>query len=195
MNLTCINLVRSKERQQDLLAFGATKVWLDDDDVPERVRELTKGVGCTLGLNSVGGKSALRLARSLRAGGVHATFGAMERESIRFPTRSLIFDDIRFVGFWLDRWKRKQTRKDLVNAVEEVLHPLAMTEINHPIDRVFPLANIKMPFCEMPSLVSEKSCLPLTKGFLLILRADSFRKVGREKNLPGQTVCPGCKPL
>ena len=143
MNLTCINLVRSKERQKDLLAFGATEVWLDDDDVPESVRELTKGVGCTLGLNSVGGKSALRLARSLRAGGVHVTFGAMERESIRFPTRSLIFDDVRFVGFWLDRWKRKQTRKDLVNAVEEVLHPLAMTEINHPIDRVFSFSEYK----------------------------------------------------
>ena len=67
----------------------------------------------------------------------------MEPESIRFPTRSLIFDDIRFVGFWLDRWKRKQTRKDLVNAVEEVLHPLAMTEINHPIDRVFSFSEYK----------------------------------------------------
>ena len=145
MNLTCINLVRSKERQQDFAAFGATEEhgWMTT--MFQSVSgKLTKGVGCTLGLNSVGGKSALRLARSLRAGGVHATFGAMERESIRFPTRSLIFDDIRFVGFWLDRWKRKQTRKDLVNAVEEVLHPLAMTEINHPIDRVFSFSEYKV---------------------------------------------------
>jgi NADPH:quinone reductase-like Zn-dependent oxidoreductase len=43
------------------------------------------------------------------------------------------------VGFWLDKWKRKQSPASLRNAFEEVLQPLALTEIRHPIDKVFGL--------------------------------------------------------
>ena len=74
-----------------LTCIWRNEVWLDDDDVPERVLELTKGVGCTLGLNSVGGKSALRLALFFESGWGSRTFGAMERESIRFPTSKFDF--------------------------------------------------------------------------------------------------------
>ncbi len=139
MGLNLISLVRSEERRAELIDFGAGEVWIDDDEVPNRTNELTEGKGCVLGLNSVGGRSALRLARSLGEGGVHVTFGAMDGSPIRFPTRSLIFDDVRFVGFWLDKWKRKQSPASLRNAVEEVLQPLALTEISHPVDKVFGL--------------------------------------------------------
>jgi mitochondrial enoyl-[acyl-carrier protein] reductase / trans-2-enoyl-CoA reductase len=139
MGLTLISLVRSEERRLELIDFGAGEVWIDNDEVPDRTKELTKGKGCALGLNSVGGRSALRLARSLGQGGVHVTFGAMDSSPVRFPTRSLIFDDVRFVGFWLDKWKKKQSPASLRNGVEEVLQPLALTEIRHPVDKVFGL--------------------------------------------------------
>ncbi len=139
LGLTLISLVRNEERKSEMIDFGAQEVWIDDDQVPQKAKELTTGKGCVLGLNSVGGRSALRIARSLGEGGVHVTFGAMDGNSVRFPTRSLIFDDIRFVGFWLDRWKRKQSPASLRNAVEEVLQPLALTEIRHPVDKVFEL--------------------------------------------------------
>ena len=63
----------------------------------------------------------------------------MTGEPIRFPTRNLIFDDVRFVGFWLDKWKRSRDLAALRNAAEEVLQPLAMTEIRHPVDSTFTL--------------------------------------------------------
>ena len=31
----------------------------------------------------------------------------MDASAVRFPTRNLIFDDVRMVGFWLDLWRRK----------------------------------------------------------------------------------------
>ncbi|MBT3635765.1 MAG: zinc-binding dehydrogenase [Opitutae bacterium] len=139
IGINLISLVRSEERRLELIDFGAGEVWIDDDEVPDRTKELTNGKGCALGLNSVGGRSALRLARSLGQGGVHVTFGAMDSSPVRFPTRSLIFDDVRFVGFWLDKWKRKQSPGSLRNAIEEVLQPLALAEIRHPVDKVFGL--------------------------------------------------------
>lgn len=137
MGVVCISLARTEERVSDLKAFGAEKAFLDNDDAPQMVREFTGGKGCVMALNSVGGRSALRLARCVAQGGVHVTFGAMDSAPIRFPTRNLIFEDVRFVGFWLDRWKRNKTSEQIRNAMEEVLEPLALNEVNYPIDSVF----------------------------------------------------------
>ena len=134
-----INLVRREELEKPLKELGARHVLLDDEDSSAAIRELTGGEGCRLALNSVGGRSALRLAKSLTSGGVHVTFGAMTGEPVRFPTRNLIFDDVRFVGFWLDKWKRSRDLAALRNAAEEVLQPLAMTEIRHPVDSTYAL--------------------------------------------------------
>lgn len=139
MGVTCISLVRSDERKNDLLKFCGEEVWIDDEDVPQRVREFTEMKGCALALNSVGGKSALRLAKCVTQGGVHVTFGAMDTESVRFPTRDLIFNDVRFVGFWLDRWRRQKNSVQVRNEMEKVLQPLALNEVKYPIDTVFSL--------------------------------------------------------
>jgi NADPH:quinone reductase-like Zn-dependent oxidoreductase len=143
LGVRLVSLVRSEDRKNELVKFGADEVWIDDDDVPGRIAELTRGKGCSLALNSIGGRSALRLAKCLAEGGVHVTFGAMDGSPIRFPTRSLIFDDIRFVGFWLDKWRRGRSHADLVKAVEEVLQPLALTEVSHPVDAVFSLEDFE----------------------------------------------------
>jgi trans-2-enoyl-CoA reductase len=137
MGVTCINLVRKEERIADLKNFGGEQVWIDDEDVPRKVFDFTEKKGCLMALNSVGGRSAVRLARCVRQGGVHVTFGAMDSDPIRFPTRNLIFDDVRFVGFWLDRWKSRQSPAQLRNSLEEVLQPLAMKEVSYPIDSVY----------------------------------------------------------
>lgn len=141
LGLRCISLVRTEERLKDLENLGVESVWLDNDEVPVRVEELTSGEKCKLALNSIGGRSSLRLAKSLCQGGVHVTFGAMDGSPMRFPTRELIFQDIRLVGFWLDRWKRKQTPAGIRNALEKVLEPLALNHLKYPIDRVFDLKN------------------------------------------------------
>ena len=139
LGVKVINLVRREELEKPLNELGAKHVFIDDEEAPAAIHDLTDGAGCRLALNSVGGRSALRLAKSLTSGGVHVTFGAMTGEPIRFPTRNLIFDDVRFVGFWLDKWKRSRDLAALRNAVEEVLQPLAMTEIRHPVDSTFAL--------------------------------------------------------
>ena len=143
IGVTCVNLVRSEDRLSDLKSFGANEVWLDNEDVPQRIQEFTDKKGCAMALNSVGGRSAVRLAKCVSGGGVHVTFGAMDSESVRFPTRNLIFDDIRFVGFWLDRWKRKKSLAQLRNSLEEVLQPLALNEVKYPIDSVFAIDDFK----------------------------------------------------
>ncbi len=139
LGVKVINLVRREELEKPLNELGAEHVLLDDEDSPAAIRGLTNGAGCRIALNSVGGRSAIRLAKCLAPGGVHVTFGAMTGEPVRFPTRNLIFDDVHFVGFWLDKWKRSCDLAAFRNAAEEVLQPLALTEVRHPVDSTFTL--------------------------------------------------------
>ena len=165
MGVNCINLVRTSERVQDLQAFGAKDVWLMTTKRFQRSR--SDGWGkCVLALNSVGGRSALRLAKCLQGSGVHVTFGAMDASPVRFPTRNLIFDDLRFVGFWLDRWKSKQSPTNLRKALEEVLQPLALAEINYPIDRIFPLSDFPQALARNAESRMGKVLLERKKGLL-----------------------------
>ena len=57
-----------------------------------------------LGLNGVGGKSGLNVARLLQPGSHFVTYGGMSREPVTLPTSLFIFKDIRAQGFWLSRW-------------------------------------------------------------------------------------------
>jgi NADPH:quinone reductase-like Zn-dependent oxidoreductase len=169
MGVKCISLVRNLEYVELLKELGSTAVWLDDDEVPERTKVFTEGKGCKLALNSVGGRSALRLTRSLCSGGVHVTFGAMDGSAVRFPTRNLIFDDVRMVGFWLDRWRRKQSPAGLRNALEQVHQPLAMTDLKHSIDQIFNLSEFKDAFARNAQPRVGKVLLARDKEFLQTL--------------------------
>ena len=104
LGLRTINLVRREELCQPLIELGADIVLLDNDDYPKALDDITHGLKPQLALNSIGGQSAYRLCKTLGLGGTHVTFGAMTREPIRFPTRYLIFNNIRLTGFWVTRW-------------------------------------------------------------------------------------------
>ena len=166
MGVKCISLVRNLESVESLKALGSTEVWPDDDEVPDRMKIYSTGRGAKLALNSVGGRSALRLARCLCPGGVHVTFGAMDSSPVRFPTRNLIFDDVRMVGFWLDRWRRKQSPAGLRTALEQVFQPLAMTELKHSIDKVYNLSEFKDAFARNTQPRMGKVLLARDKEFL-----------------------------
>ncbi len=170
MGIRCVSLVRNRASVNYLKALGSDEVWLDNDEVPQKMQEYNMGNGAKLALNSVGGRSAIRLAKCLCAGGVHVTFGAMDAEPVRFPTRNLIFDDVRMVGFWLDRWRRKQSMAGLRNASEEVLHPLAMTELKHSIDQIYNLENFKDALVRNSEPRMGKVLLARDQEFLQSLR-------------------------
>ena len=104
MGLRTINLVRRDELRSPLLELGADVVLLDDDEYPKMLPDVTNGTMPKLALNSIGGQSAYRLCKTLGPDGNHVTFGAMTGEPTRFPTRFLIFNDIRLTGFWVTRW-------------------------------------------------------------------------------------------
>jgi trans-2-enoyl-CoA reductase len=99
-----VNVVRRAELIDELRAEGADVVLLDDKNLRDQVKGVTNAAPIRLGLNSVGGDSALRLANCLSFGGTLVTFGAMSLQPLGIPTGLLIFKDLRFRGIWINHW-------------------------------------------------------------------------------------------
>ena len=64
---------------------------VDGDNLRDEVKSATGGAPIRLGLNSVGGDSALRLANCLAPGGTLVSFGAMSLQPLKIPIGLLIF--------------------------------------------------------------------------------------------------------
>lgn len=107
-----IHLARSEQARQHLRQLGFEWVFADDESLFE---ELNKAGVPKPGfaVNSIGGESVMRLIKALREEGEVITLGGMARDKVRFPTRELIFKQIRLTGFWLDQWGRNHPQQKL----------------------------------------------------------------------------------
>jgi len=143
LGLRTVNLVRRPELIEELTALGGDVVLLDGPEVNEQIKARTDRAKIHLGLNSVGGESAARVASALAQGGKLVTFGAMSRQPLKLPTGLLIFKDIQAVGFWMTRWYEKATETDR-QAMFDALFELAKTgAFNTPVEHIYPVEEIQ----------------------------------------------------
>ena len=112
--------------REEMRALGAEKV-VTDKEVAEkgfrdRVMEWTNGgrEEVRLGLNCVGGEAGMAMARVLGKGASLVTYGAMSKAPMRVGAGMLIFQDLRFQGFWVSRWSERFP-EEKKRTVEEIL--------------------------------------------------------------------------
>lgn len=142
MGVNTLNIVRRQEVMDPLKQAGATEVFLEDSPWLEKNNSTQPPKLIRLGLNSVGGKSALNLTRSLSQGGILVTFGGMSAEPIRFPTRELIFNQIQLLGFWRNLWQSHLDHHQLCEAYQPLFEAMAEGWLKAPIHAIFPLEKI-----------------------------------------------------
>lgn len=142
LGLRTINLVRRPELLAELTALGADGVLLEEEDVKLRVRELCGKERPRLGLNAVGGSSALSVANSLADGGQLVTFGGMSKQPLKVPIGQLIFRDLRYVGFWLTRWLARASPNEARELYTKLAQWVVDGKLLQPVDQIFPLAEL-----------------------------------------------------
>ena len=137
MGLKTISQVRRESLIPPLKALGADHVVLEGSDWGAQRDQLTDGEPICLALNSIGGASAIDQIKVLAEGGTQVTFGGMVGDPVRFPTRYLIFKDVRLVGFWWDRWSRTHGSNGVSGVMAEVYKMMTSGVLCLPIEQVY----------------------------------------------------------
>lgn len=140
MGFKTISQVRREELIAPLKALGADHVVIEGSGWAKLVNELTGGEPIQLALNSIGGASASDQIKALGEGGTQVTFGAMVADLVRFPTRFLIFNDVRLVGFWWDQWSQKAGAQGLNQVMGAVYAMMRDGTLKLPVEATYSFA-------------------------------------------------------
>jgi trans-2-enoyl-CoA reductase len=138
-----VNVVRRAELIDELRALGGDVVLVDGDNLREEVKNATGRALIRLGLNSVGGDSALRLANCLAPGGTLVSFGAMSLQPLKIPTGLLIFKDLRFRGIWINKWYDNATSTERMQTFRPLFDMATRGLLKTKVDKAYPLSEVK----------------------------------------------------
>ncbi len=133
------NLVRDPEAAEGLLNLGANIVLKDDKDAAKQFQSQTGSSSVKLGLNAVGGNSALTICKCLSNKATLVTYGGMDRQPATFPTRYLIFNDLSLRGFWVSEWYRNASRATIEGMHAEIAEKMEAGNIRTEIEATYSL--------------------------------------------------------
>lgn len=139
-----VNMLRNaKEKEADLKAVGADVVIDEAEFDAKKLKDFTDGKLPVLGLNQIGGASVSNMIKAMGQSATIATVGAMTSEPVRFPTRFLIFNDLRLRGFWWDKWQRTHSKEQKDAVFNKIFKMIEDGSLRAPVDKVYPLSQIK----------------------------------------------------
>jgi mitochondrial enoyl-[acyl-carrier protein] reductase / trans-2-enoyl-CoA reductase len=138
-----VNVVRRAELIDELSAEGGDVALVDGENLREEVKNATGGASIRLGLNSVGGDSALRLANCLAPGGTLVSFGAMSLQPLKIPTGLFIFKDLRFRGIWINKWYDNATPSERIETFRPLFDMARRGLLKTKVEKTYPLSEVK----------------------------------------------------
>jgi len=138
-----VNVVRRGELIDELRAEGGDVVLVDGENLRDEVKAATTGAPIRLGLNAVGGDSALRLANCLAPESTLVTFGAMGLQPLKIPNGLLIFKDLRFRGIWINKWYDNATKQERMEAFQPLFEMAKRGLLRTKVEKAYPLGEAK----------------------------------------------------
>jgi len=139
-----VNVVRREELVEELRVAGGDIVLIDGEGLRDDVKEATSGAPIRLGLNAVGGDSALRLANTLAPEATMVTFGAMSLQPLKIPNGLLIFKDLRFRGIWINKWYDNATWPQRMEAFRSLFEMAKRGLLKAKVEKTYPVREVKI---------------------------------------------------
>src|SRR6266699_2298943 len=138
-----VNVVRRDELIGELRAEGGDVVLVDGENLRHEVKDAIGDPPVRLGLNAVGGESALRLANCLAPGSTLVTYGAMSLQPLKIPNGLLIFKDLRFRGIWINKWYDNATPAQRMETFQHLFEMAKRGLLQTKVEKAYPLSEAK----------------------------------------------------
>ncbi|WP_367106665.1 zinc-binding dehydrogenase [uncultured Psychrobacter sp.] len=144
-NINTINLVRSKESEQELIDLGITEnnVITDNDDWKEQVKKIVGDAKISGAVDAVGGRSGGDLVSLLGKHGVMAALGGMSGKPLTLNPSDLIFNLSQVKGFWAGDMMQEMSTDDMQRLTRELIESAANGKLNLPTGGVYDLDDIQ----------------------------------------------------
>jgi trans-2-enoyl-CoA reductase len=138
-----VNIVRRAELVDELRAEGGDVVLVDGENVRDEVAAATECAPIRLALNAVGGDNALRMAKTLAPDATIVTYGAMSLQPMCIPNGMLIFKNLRFTGFWVNKWYDAATAEQRAETFAPVFAMAQRGLLRTKVEKIYPLSEAK----------------------------------------------------
>lgn len=136
-----VNVVRRAELGEELRSLGGDVVLVDSERLREEVAAATGTAEIRLALNAVGGDNALRVAKCLASDGTMVTYGAMSLQPLSIPNGMFIFKNLRFTGFWVNKWYDAATPQQRAETFAPLFEMAKRGLLRTHVERIYPLSD------------------------------------------------------
>ena len=138
-----VNVVRRAELIEELKAEGGDVVLVDGENLRDEVAAATERAPIRLALNAVGGENALHVAKTLASEGTMVTYGAMSLQPLCIPNGMLIFKNLRFTGFWVNKWHDAATPQQRAETFGPLFGMAQRGLLRAKVEKTYPLTEAK----------------------------------------------------
>jgi mitochondrial enoyl-[acyl-carrier protein] reductase / trans-2-enoyl-CoA reductase len=138
-----VNVVRRPELVEELKSLGGDVVLVDGENLRDEVAAATGRSPIQLALNAVGGENAVRVAKCLASDGTMVTYGAMSLQPICIPNGMLIFKNLRFTGFWVNKWYDAATPPQRAETFGPLFEMAKRGLLRSKVEKTYPLSEAK----------------------------------------------------
>lgn len=133
-----IAVTRSRSKAERLLAAGAAHVIVtEEEDVCDRIRQLTGCEGAELVLDAVAGPGITALADAIRFRGRYVLYGILSNQATPLPIKAIFANQFTMHTFVLD-----PTTVDLTTAINFVRNGIMSERLIPSVDRLFDLEDV-----------------------------------------------------
>lgn len=138
-----INIVRRKELAAELKQLGADEVVSSsEENVVERVKQITGGAMAPYALDCVGGAGVVSLVESLAPQGKVLVYGTLSGEPMPIDPRSLISGQKSIEGFWLSEWVQKQGIFRMLGLFRQIIAQMRAGVLTTPVAATYSMDQI-----------------------------------------------------
>jgi NADPH:quinone reductase-like Zn-dependent oxidoreductase len=106
--------------------------------------EITGGRGVNAVLDSVGGPLITRLLGTLVPGGRIIAYGVQDPEPIPVTNAMIVYSNLRWEGFGIDRWLSGQDGREIVAMLNEIWSMVRLGTIQLRVDATYRLQDFQM---------------------------------------------------